>query len=145
MPETLCKKYGFDQQGRKRRLALVRLKEPDKQLANQFQHQIVIPHVEKLVDDFYDFLLAHSDTAQFLNTSARIQQVRKTQTDYLLSLGKPVCDVLVVNPVESLWSQIRIGWANVVYPASPEIKKLEEQYVRMFNALQGNQIDFDYG
>jgi hypothetical protein len=64
---------------------------------------------------------------------------------YLLSLGDPVCDVLVVNPVESLWSQIRIGWAQSVLPASPEIRKLEEQYVRIFNALQGNQIDFDYG
>ena len=64
---------------------------------------------------------------------------------YLLSLGDPVCDVLVVNPVESLWSQIRIGWAQSVLPGSPEIKKLEQQYVTMFNALQGNQIDFDYG
>ncbi len=64
---------------------------------------------------------------------------------YLLSLGDPVCDVLVVNPIESLWSQIRIGWANSVLPGSPEIKKLEKQYVQLFNALQGNQIDFDYG
>jgi len=64
---------------------------------------------------------------------------------YLLSLGAPVCDVLVVNPVESVWSQIRIGWAKRLDAASPEILELEDKYRRMFNALQGNQIDFDYG
>jgi hypothetical protein len=65
--------------------------------------------------------------------------------DYLLSLGEPVCDVLVINPVESVWSQIRLGWANGLTPASQEILELEDQYSRMFYALQGNQIDFDYG
>jgi len=64
---------------------------------------------------------------------------------YLLSLGEPECDVLVINPVESVWSQIRMGWANRVEPGNREIMALEQQYRRMFNALQGNQIDFDYG
>lgn len=65
--------------------------------------------------------------------------------DYLLSLGKPACDVLVINPVESVWSQIRLGWARGIAPAGEEILELEEKYSRMFYALQGNQIDFDYG
>ena len=47
--------------------------------------------------------------------------------------------------MESVWSQIRIGWARGIAPAGEEILELEEKYSRMFYALQGNQIDFDYG
>jgi len=64
---------------------------------------------------------------------------------YLLGQGHPDCDVLVLNPVESLWSQICIGWSNGFRGGSPEIQDLESYYRRMFHALQGNQIDFDYG
>jgi hypothetical protein len=63
---------------------------------------------------------------------------------YLISQGEPVCDVLVMSPVESVWSQIRIGWSNGLSPADAEVVSLEEHYKTMFNALQGNQIDFDY-
>lgn len=63
---------------------------------------------------------------------------------YLMSQGNPVCDVLVLNPIESVWAQVRIGWANGLAPADPEVIRLEQHYAAMFNALQGHQIDFDY-
>ena len=64
---------------------------------------------------------------------------------YIMQQGKPLCDVLVINPIESLWSRIRIGWASWINPVDPYIHKLEDHYRRLFHMLADNQIDFDYG
>ena len=64
---------------------------------------------------------------------------------YLLSQGKEECHVLVVNPVESVWNRLRHGWANGLSPNAADIRELEEHYADLFFALQGAQIDFDYG
>jgi hypothetical protein len=64
----------------------------------------------------------------------------------ILLQGRPCCDVLVINPVESLWCQIHAGWAqNIVTPKSAELKKFEQDYRDTFHFLAGAQIDFDYG
>lgn len=64
---------------------------------------------------------------------------------FLMSQGNPVCDVLVVNPIESIWSQIGVGWIEAFNPQEPETKEIEKRYKDMFQILEGNQIDFDYG
>ena len=63
---------------------------------------------------------------------------------FLLSQGKPKCDLLVINPVESLWGQIHTGWANGLNPTGDHIQKLEDIYENTFNWLQQARIDFDY-
>ena len=63
----------------------------------------------------------------------------------LTSAGQPKCDVLVVNPVESLWAQIRPGWCVALSSADPELQRLETAYRDLFQWLQGSQTDFDYG
>jgi len=63
----------------------------------------------------------------------------------LMSQGTPCCEVLVVNPVESVWSQVHPGWAKMLSAKAPEIMKLEEQYQDLFYWLSGAHIDFDYG
>lgn len=63
----------------------------------------------------------------------------------ILQNGEPMCDVLVVNPVESVWSQIHPGWAQWLGAKDSELRKLEEQYEELFHWLAGSQIDFDYG
>jgi hypothetical protein len=63
---------------------------------------------------------------------------------YLLFQGKPVCDVLVINPVESIWAQIYSGWANRLTAADSSMITIENGYKNLFHWLQGNQIDFDY-
>ncbi|MCQ2433303.1 MAG: hypothetical protein MJ175_11925, partial [Clostridia bacterium] len=63
----------------------------------------------------------------------------------LMSEGSPVCDVLVLNPVESVWSQSYLGWAQWIIPVSPEVQRLEDLYQQMFHILTDHQIDFDYG
>ncbi len=64
----------------------------------------------------------------------------------ILSLGNSICDTLVVNPIESVWSVIHPGWSNnELETLDEDVKKLEEHYESLFYALAGNQIDFDYG
>ena len=64
---------------------------------------------------------------------------------YILSQGKPVCDVLVINPIESVWSQIHLGWSNILTSQDERIQKLELEYKDLFYWLLSSQIDFDYG
>ncbi len=61
--------------------------------------------------------------------------------------GSPVCDVLVLNPIESAWSQSYLGWANWIFTSrdAVDVQRLEEHYTRLFHMLIGNHIDFDYG
>lgn len=63
---------------------------------------------------------------------------------YMLSQGDPLCDVLVINPIESVWAQIHSGWARIITPTHPSVRAIEESYRQLFYWLQGNQIDFDY-
>lgn len=59
--------------------------------------------------------------------------------------GEPVCDTLVLHPVESLWCQIHPGWANGLEATDPAIQKLETQFTHLFDWLMKSQTDFDYG
>ncbi|MBQ2256140.1 MAG: hypothetical protein II330_04710, partial [Clostridia bacterium] len=63
----------------------------------------------------------------------------------ILSAGRPDCDVLVLNPIESLWCQAYIGWAQWISNVSPDVAPYEQRYAQLFHILVGNQIDFDYG
>lgn len=63
----------------------------------------------------------------------------------VISEGRPACDVLVLNPIESVWCQAYAGWANWIQNKSQDIAPYEERYERLCNMLLGNQIDFDYG
>lgn len=63
----------------------------------------------------------------------------------LLQAGQPVCDVLVLNPIESLWAQIHVGWATWLSAVDPHVLELEEIYRNVFTWLCAAQLDFDYG
>ena len=62
-----------------------------------------------------------------------------------LSEGNPDCDVLLLNPIESLWCQAYAGWAKWIYNDSPDVRPYEERYEELFHFLTDSQIDFDYG
>ena len=63
----------------------------------------------------------------------------------VMSEGKPDCDVLLLNPIESVWCQAYVGWANWIFNNSADITPFEDRYARTFHILADNQIDFDYG
>ena len=63
----------------------------------------------------------------------------------MMTQGEPVCDVLVLNPVESAWAVIHPKWSWHLSTNDPDIQKVEENYANIFNMLMGAKIDFDYG
>lgn len=64
---------------------------------------------------------------------------------WMLSQGQACCEVLVVNPIESLWCQIHAGWVHGLSPQSDAVGALEQGYQELFFWLVGAHIDFDYG
>ena len=63
----------------------------------------------------------------------------------ILEQGKPDCQLLVIDPVESVWSQVAIGFCSGLSANTREIKALEANYQDTFRWLANAQIDFDYG
>ncbi|MBQ7830000.1 MAG: hypothetical protein IJ345_06995 [Clostridia bacterium] len=63
----------------------------------------------------------------------------------VISEGEADCDVLLLNPIESVWCQAYMGWARWIFSASEDIDAYEKRYARTFHILAENQIDFDYG
>ena len=63
----------------------------------------------------------------------------------MMAQGAPVCDLLVLNPVESFWSQVHLGWSRGLGLQDEHLKTLEEKYQTLFTWLLESQIDFDYG
>ncbi len=63
----------------------------------------------------------------------------------MLSEGVPLCDVLVINPIESVWATAHLSWANWITPLKEETLKIERIYAETFMKLAGARIDFDYG
>ena len=59
--------------------------------------------------------------------------------------GAPLCDILVLNPIESAWCQIYAGWASWLAATAPEVVALDRLYQHLFHWLAGAQLDFDYG
>ena len=63
----------------------------------------------------------------------------------VMTEGQPDCDVLVLNPIESVWCQAYAGWAHWISNASPDVAPYEQRYAQLFHFLTDRQIDFDYG
>lgn len=63
----------------------------------------------------------------------------------LMTEGEAACDVLVLNPIESVWCQAYAGWANWIFSVDEAVSALEKRYEQLFHMLTGSQIDFDYG
>lgn len=59
--------------------------------------------------------------------------------------GKPVCGLLVINPIESVWARAYSGAFDGLSGVDEEIIRLEKQYAMVFHGLMDHQIDFDYG
>lgn len=63
----------------------------------------------------------------------------------MMSEGEADCDVLLLNPIESVWCQAYVGWAKWIFNNSEDIAPFEERYAEISRMLIGNHIDYDYG
>lgn len=59
--------------------------------------------------------------------------------------GRQVCDVLIVNPVESAWAQIYPKWAFWLGTVDLDLQAIERIYFDTFRTLSEAKLDFDYG
>lgn len=59
--------------------------------------------------------------------------------------GTPLCNTLVIYPVESMWCQIHKGWAKWLETTSEKCLALEQQYKDMYNRLLSDNVEYDYG
>ncbi len=67
---------------------------------------------------------------------------------YFLAQGSPVCDLLLISPIESVMAQMSV---DALHPEialtayAPEMVETERRYAEIFGWLQGAHVDFDYG
>ncbi len=54
--------------------------------------------------------------------------------------GEEVRDILVVHPVESMWTKVKMGWNE-----DPGKCKLDKEFIELTDALYSSQLDFDFG
>lgn len=88
--------------------------------------------------------------ASILHQSAWYSEYRSVE-DYfarigiVMEQGEPECDVLYITPVESLWSELGLGWNSHLSVNYPELRQVEETYSMVWNTLVHANIEFDFG
>lgn len=63
----------------------------------------------------------------------------------VLQQGEPVCDLLVLNPIESIGAQCHPGWAQWLEAKSPLLQEKQKRYEELFHWIMALGTDFDYG
>ncbi len=85
---------------------------------------VVEPHADRLVEDFYQFLLEMPDTAVFLKDEARLARLKTSHREWLLSLFEGPFD-------ERYYSRLRrIGHAHVLIGLSAHFVYVGMNFIR---------------
>jgi diguanylate cyclase (GGDEF)-like protein len=83
----LCQKSGFGSGTMAKRLGQMNLSEADLLTAEQVMQQVIQPRHTQIMADFYDFVLGQPEMRAFIGGEQKVQRLRQTQTEYLLSFG----------------------------------------------------------
>lgn len=106
MSYPYCAKFGFDKAVIQSRLQWLDLGEKDRAIAIQIHDEIIEPHAQSIIDDFYSYLLTIDESKQWLPDLATIERLKKTQLTYLLTLG------IDFSKLDYFESRLRIGQAH---------------------------------
>ena len=82
-----CDQFGFTADAIKARLALLGLDARDYALGEQLQREVIVPELERITAAFYAELLRHPQMRHFLDNDVLIENLKRTQKNYLLDLG----------------------------------------------------------
>ncbi len=88
MRNRYCKEFGFDSRGIKTRLQLIGLRDADLELCDTLQKQVIMPNIDEIIEKFYAYMLGQPDILLYLDNQKLIDGLKKTQTTYLLGLGR---------------------------------------------------------
>jgi diguanylate cyclase (GGDEF)-like protein len=107
MTHELCHQFGFDRSAIIERLNLLGLGGPSvPMIAAELQSHVIQPHVDSIIEEFYDAL---EQTAQFqamVQGRAQINHLKMTQRKYLLALGREF------DSLDYFESRLRVGAAH---------------------------------
>ncbi len=106
MNYSLCDKYGFDETGRRRRIELFGFQPGEHRLANTLHAQVITPHGARIIDAFYDELMARPETALFLDGGRKVPRLKVTHADYLDTLG------IAFDSADYFEHRLRVGMAH---------------------------------
>jgi diguanylate cyclase (GGDEF)-like protein len=107
MPHQLCEKVGFDRSAIIERLSLLGLGGPQvPMIAEELQSHVIQPHVDSIIEDFYDELERTSEFRALVQGRDRINRLKMTQRKYLLSLGRDF------DSLDYFESRLRVGAAH---------------------------------
>lgn len=84
---SFCTEFGFDENRIRRRLTFLYLSKSDTKHAQRLQQEVIIPNVDNIIEQFYDILTFQPESRRILTSGGLIERLKKTQRDYLLSLG----------------------------------------------------------
>ena len=88
MSQSLCDRFGFDGAGITERLRMVGLTSPnDSIVAEELQSHVVQPHIDAIIDEFYESLGQHPEFLRIVRERGHVSRLKMTQRKYLLSLG----------------------------------------------------------
>ncbi len=102
-----CEKFGFTTTKIQERLQWLELTTADHALGARFQQEIIQPHCQSIIDDFYSWLLTLSEARTLLTDEPTIHCLKKTQTNYLQSLG------VNFDQPDYFESRLRVGQAHI--------------------------------
>jgi len=121
-----CKEFGFDKKGIKARLTLIGLSDDDLLLGEKLQKRVIIPGIDNIIDEFYRYMLSQPEMLLYLDTKSVIQKLKKTQKNYLLSLG------LNFNSAGYFEERLRVGLAHAKVGIPPYLYICSYQRLRHF-------------
>lgn len=88
LPATLCHQFGITESVIAERLRFLQLGHAEEQRAEELHSQVIEPHLNGVVDLFYDRLFAYPQAAAILQNYPDIGALKATQKEYLKSLGR---------------------------------------------------------
>jgi len=115
MRNRYCKEFGFNSTGIKTRLKLVGLDDADLELCAVLHKQVILPQIDNIIEKFYAYMLGQPEMLLYLDNQKLIVQLRKTQTSYLLSLGKNF------NSADYFEERLRVGLAHAKVRIPPHL------------------------
>lgn len=124
MRNQYCREFGFNSTGIKTRLALLGLSETDHVLCDELHKQVIGPHIDEIIDKFYMYMLSQPDMLLYLDNQQLIDSLRKTQTAYLLGLGKKF------DSADYFEERLRVGLAHAKVRIPPFLYICAYQRVR---------------
>src|SRR5713101_7355506 len=101
-----CEEYGFGSKKRKARLVSLGLTQADHKSALLLQNEVMGPHLDEIVDAFYDYLLKRPEFRKVIAKGFDVAHLKKTQTLYLLNLG------VGFDQAEYFEERLRVGLAH---------------------------------